>query len=94
MTIIEDLIFMAVDAHFKDYEMEGETGVLVLPNEDETYELVKQLNFRFHDFRQFDNFKGGFCLTDDTRTLIHILMYLVDENEEICTITKNYRVVY
>lgn len=93
MTIITDLIFMAVDSWFSDHAFEGEEGILSFADEDEAYAFVKEINFRFHDLRQFDNFKGGYCIVDDTRTSLVVVLFLL-EDEEIATCVKNFEITY
>lgn len=93
MTILTDLIFMAVDAWLNEHAVDGEDGLLSFADEDEAYAFVKEINFRFNDLRQFDNFKGGYCVVDDTRTSLVVILFLLEE-EEIATCVKNFEIVY
>ena len=93
MTILTDLIFMAVDAWFSDYYLDRENTVLCFPSENDVEDFAKQINFRLHDLRQFDNFKGGYCIPDDTRTTLVVILFLL-EDEEIITCTKNFEITY
>lgn len=93
MTILIDLIFMAIDAWFSEHTLDEENAVLCFSDESEVEDFAKQINFRFHDLRQFDNFKGGYCITDDTRTTLIVILFLL-EDEEIVTCTKNFEITY
>ena len=93
MTIITDLIFMAVDSWFSDHAFEGEEGILSFADEDEADAFIKEINSNFCDLRNFDNFKGGYCVADDTRQSLTVIMFLV-EDDEICSCAKNYEIIY
>ena len=93
MTILADLIFMAVDVWFSEHALDEEDTVLSFFNEGDVDDFVKEINFRFHDLRQFDNFKGGYCIVDDTRTSLVVVLFLL-EDEEIATCVKNFEITY
>lgn len=93
MTILTDLIFMAVEAWFDAYRTNDEYGVLKFDDEDTIDEFLDEINYNFNNLRQFDNFKGGFCVRDDTRTCLTIIMYLSDENG-LATYTKDFEITY
>lgn len=93
MTILTDLIFMAVNAWFDEHAVDGDDGLLSFADENEAYAFVQEINFRFHDLRQFDNFKGGYCIVDDTRTSLVVVLFLLEE-EEIATCVKNFEITY
>ena len=93
MTILTDLIFMAVDAWFSEHTLDEEDTVLSFPDESDVDNFIKEINFRFHDLRQFDNFKGGYCNADDTRTSLVVVMFLLEE-EDIATCVKNFEITY
>lgn len=93
MTILTDLIFMAVDAWLSEHAFDGDNSILSFADEDETYAFANEINFRLHDLRQFDNFKGGYCIVDDTRTSLVVVLFLLEE-EEIATCVKNFEIVY
>ena len=93
MIILTDLIFMAIEAWFSDYYLDEENFVLSFPDENDVEDFVKEINFRLHDLRQFDNFKGGYCIADDTRTSLVLVLFLLDE-EGIATCIKNFEITY
>ena len=93
MTIIADLIFMAVDAWFNEYLVDDTDNTVSFPLEEDVDEFLDKVNANLNDLRKFDNFKGGFCVTDDNRTIITIILYVL-EDEEMCVCTKNFEITY
>ena len=93
MTVLTEFIFMAIDAWFSDHFLDEEGSVLCFPDGNDVDDFVKKINFRLHDLRQFDNFKGGYCIVDDTHTSLVIILFLLDE-KGIATCTKNFEITY
>ena len=93
MTIIADLIFMAIESWFNQYKLEGEDNVLSFSCEEDVDEFLDKINYNFNELRQFDNFKGGFCVADDNRITATIIVYLLDE-DGLATCTKNFEITY
>ena len=93
MTIIADLIFITIDAMLDTYKLEGEEEVLVFADDSAVINLVQEINYQFSKFEQFDNFNGGYCLTDSSLSCLSIIMYISDEDGiNICT--KNFEITY
>ena len=93
MIIIADLIFMTIDAMFDKYSAEGEDELLTFDDFDAVAELIDEVNEQFEKFNQFDNFKGGYCLTNTSCSCLTIIMYIAD-NEGINVCTKNFEISY
>ena len=93
MTILTDLIFMAVDAWFNEYLVDDTDNTLFFSNIEDIDKFLNKVNYNFDDLRKFDNFKGGFCVTDDNRIVATVIMYLLTE-EGLATITKDFHITY
>jgi len=97
MTILADLILMMIDSWLSDFVIENEEDedtVLSFTDEADFRAKETEININLHGLRDFDNFKGGFFVSDDTKTCATLIVYIEDEDNGLMVCMKNFQIVY
>jgi len=97
MTILADFILMMINSWFSDCVIENEEGedaVLSFFDKADFRAKETEININLHGLRDFDNFKGGFFVSDDTKTCATLIIYIEDENGDLMICMKHFQITY